>query len=170
MLWGEEKSGYRGVCNKGDRWSEHQRLLLIKENQISQVKEFSTFLCLGRCKHLGLLKLLKLQYFGHLMRRTDSSEKTLMLGRIEGGRRRGGQKMRWLDGITDSTDMSSWVNSGCWWWTGRPGVLRFMGSQRVKHIWETELNWTRLTELILSYAPQLFEASILLFHIHPLCS
>ena len=49
---------------------------------------------------------LKLQYFGHLMRTTDSSEKTLMLGKIEGGRRRGQQKMRWLDGTTDSMDMS----------------------------------------------------------------
>ena len=52
-----------------------------------------------------MLKL-KLQYFGHLMRRTDSFEKTLMLGKIEGGRRRGRQRMRWLDGITDSVDMS----------------------------------------------------------------
>ena len=52
-----------------------------------------------------MLKL-KLQYFGHLMQRTDSSEKTLMLGKIEGGRRRGQQRMRWLDGITDSMDMS----------------------------------------------------------------
>ena len=52
-----------------------------------------------------MLKL-KLQYFGHLMRRTDSLEKTLMLGKIEGGRKRGQQKMRWLDGITDLTDMS----------------------------------------------------------------
>ena len=50
--------------------------------------------------------MLKLQYFGHLMRRTDSLEKTLMLGKIEGGRRRGQQKRRWLDGITDSMDMS----------------------------------------------------------------
>ena len=52
-----------------------------------------------------MLKL-KLQYFGHLMRRADSFEKTLMLGKIEGGRRRGQQRMRWLDGITDSVDMS----------------------------------------------------------------
>ena len=51
-----------------------------------------------------MLKL-ELQYFGHLMQRTDSLEKTLMLGKIEGGRRRGGQRMRWLDGITDSMDM-----------------------------------------------------------------
>ena len=54
----------------------------------------------------GLMLKLKLQYFGHLMRRADSSEKTLMLGKIEGGRRRGRQRMRWLDGITDSMDMS----------------------------------------------------------------
>ena len=54
----------------------------------------------------GLMLKLKLQYFGHLMRRTDSLEKALMLGKIEGGRRRGRQKMRWLDGITDSMDMS----------------------------------------------------------------
>ena len=54
----------------------------------------------------GLMVKLKLQYFGHLMRRTDSLEKTLMLGKIEGGRRRGWQRMRWLDGITDSMDMS----------------------------------------------------------------
>ena len=54
----------------------------------------------------GLMLKLKLQYFGHLMRRTDSLENTLMLGKIEGGRRRGRQRMRWLDGITDSMDMS----------------------------------------------------------------
>ena len=54
----------------------------------------------------GLMLKLKLQYFGHLMRRTDSMEKTLMLGKIEGRRRRGRQRMRWLDGITDSMDMN----------------------------------------------------------------
>ena len=54
----------------------------------------------------GLMLKLKLQYFGHLMRRADSFEKTLMLGKIEGRRRRGWQRMRWLDGITDSMDMS----------------------------------------------------------------
>ena len=58
-------------------------------------------------EYIGRLVLkLKLKYFGHLMQRTDSYEKTLMLGKIEGGRRRGRQRMRWLDGITDSTDMS----------------------------------------------------------------
>ena len=54
----------------------------------------------------GLMLKLKLQYFGHLMQRTDTLEKTLMLGKIEGRRRRGQQRMRWLDGITDSVDMS----------------------------------------------------------------
>ena len=58
------------------------------------------------CSMEGLMLKMKLQYFGHLMRRADSFEKTLMLGKIEGGRRRGRQRMRWLDGITDSMDMS----------------------------------------------------------------
>ena len=58
------------------------------------------------CSLEGLMLKLKLQYFGHLMRRADALEKTLMLGGIEGGRRRGQQRMRWLDGITDSMDMS----------------------------------------------------------------
>ena len=58
------------------------------------------------CSLEGLMLKLKLQYFGHLMRRTDSFEKTLMLGKIEGRRRRGRERMRWLDGITDSMDMS----------------------------------------------------------------
>ena len=58
------------------------------------------------CALEGLILKLKLQYFGHLMQRVDSLEKTLMLGKIEGGRRRGRQRMRWLDGITNSTDMS----------------------------------------------------------------
>ena len=93
------------------------------------------------CSLEGLMLRLKLQCFGHLMWRTDSLEKTLMLGKIEGRRRRGWQRMRWLDSITAQWTWV-WVNSGSWWWTGRPGVLQSMGLQRVEHKWATELNWT----------------------------
>ena len=88
----------------------------------------------------GLMLKLKLQYFGHLMWRIDSFEKTLMLGKNEGGRTRGWQRMRWLDGITDLMDMSL-SKLGIWWWTGNRGMLQSTGSQRVGHDWATELNW-----------------------------
>ena len=76
--------------------------------------------------------MLKLQYFGHLMQRTDSLEKTLMLGKIQGRRRRGRQRTRWLDGIAGSMDMSVSKLSEMVR-TGKPGVLQSMGSQRVRH-------------------------------------
>ena len=118
------------------RW---RRLLRVpwtarRSNQ-SIIKEISP-----GCSLEGLTLKLKLQYFGHLMWRTDSLEKIPMLGKIEGKRRRGRQRMRWLDGITDSMDMSL-SNSGSWWCTGTPGMLHSMGSQRVVHDWATELKW-----------------------------
>ena len=86
----------------------------------------------------GLMLKLKLQYFDHLMQRTDKLEKTLILGKIEGRMRRGRQRMRWLDSTTDSRD-TSLSKLWDWWWTEKFGMLQFMGSQRVGHDWATEL-------------------------------
>ena len=88
----------------------------------------------------------------HLTLRADSLEKTLILGKIEGRRTRRQQRMRCLDGWLDGHGFGwtltlwtwVWVDSENWWWTGRPGVLRFMGSQRIRHDWVTKLNWTEL--------------------------
>ena len=85
----------------------------------------------------GLMLELKLQYSGHLMQTADSLEKSLMLGKVEGRRRRGRQRMRWLDGINDAMDMNlgklrEMVRDG------KPGMLQSMGYERVRHDWATE--------------------------------
>ena len=84
------------------------------------------------CSLEGLMLKLKFQYFCHLMQRADSLENTLMLGKIEGGRRRGRQRMRWLDGVTDSMDrsLSEFQETVR---TEEPGVLQSVGSQRAEH-------------------------------------
>ena len=110
-----------------------RRLLRIpwtaRRSKQSILKEISP-----RCSLEGLM--LKL----NLMWRTDSSEKTLMLGKIEGRRRRGCQEWDgWMASPTQWTWV--WVDSGSWWWTRKPGMLQFMGSQKVRHDWATELNW-----------------------------
>ena len=101
----------------------------------------------------GLILKLKLQYLGHLIGRTDSVEKTLMLRKIEGKRRRGWQRMGWLlwyhqlygwyhhRVISPMLWTWVWVSSRSWWWTGKPGMLQPMGSQRVGHDWAAEMNW-----------------------------
>ena len=93
------------------------------------------------CSLEGMMLKLKLQYFGHLMQRVDSLEKSLMLGRIGAG---GEGDDRGRDGWMASRTRWTWVwvNSGSWWRTVRCGMLWFMRSQRVRHNWATELNWT----------------------------
>ena len=93
----------------------------------------------------GLMLKLKLQYFGLLMRRTDSLEKTLMLGLKVRGE---GDYTGWNSWMASPTQWTwVWVNSRSWWWTGRPGMLQFMGSQRVRHDWATELNRRKVWQI-----------------------
>ena len=101
------------------------------------------------CSLEGMMLKLKLQYFGHPIQRVDSFEKTLILGKIEG---REGDDREWDGWMASPTQWTwVWVDSRNWWWTGRPGVLLFMGSQRVGHDWVTELNWMlNLTEIYLN--------------------
>ena len=92
-----------------------------------------------------MLKL-KLQYFGHLIWRTDSLEKTLMLGEIEGGE---GDDSTWDGWMASPTPWTwVWASSGSWWWTGNPGTLQSIESQRVGHNWVPELNWDSVGFLV----------------------
>ena len=117
-------------------WRRLLRVLwTVRRSNQSILKEISP-----ECSLEGLMLKLKHQSSGHLMWRTDLLEGTLMLGKIEGMKKRGRQRMRWLDGITYSVDMSL---SKLWelWWTGGLGMLQSTGSQRVSNDWATELNW-----------------------------
>ena len=95
------------------------------------------------CSLEGLMLKLKLQYFGHLVQRADSFEKTVMLEGLRAGGEGDDRGWHgWMASLTQWTWI--WVNSGSWWWTGRPGMLQSMRSQRVGHSWVTELRWTDL--------------------------
>ena len=117
----------------------------VRRSNQSILKEISP-----KCSLEGLMLKLKLQYFGHLLQRADSFEKTLMLGKIEGRRRRCQQRMRWLYGITYSMDM----NLGKLWelvMDREAWCAESMGLQRVRHDWATELNWTGDTSSSLNW-------------------
>ena len=117
------------------------------------------------CSLEGLMLKLKLQYFGHLMWRVDSFEKTLMLRNIKGSGER--DDTGWDDWMTSPTQWTwVWRDSGSWWWTGRPGVLQSMGLQRVGHNWVTKLNWSPfpLSHSLQTHSLHTHVSSLLLFN------
>ena len=138
-LWKKKKEKETKIDLNYHPLSKHWRPISMRNSFKKLVYEVSKDR--GVCSLEGLMLKLKLQYFGHLMQRADSFEKTLTLGKIEGRRRRDDRGWDgWMASLTRRTWV--WVNSRSWWWTGRPGVQQSMGSQRVGHDWVTELNWT----------------------------
>ena len=133
------------TINKAERWRIDafelwcwRRLLKVpwtaRSSNQSILKEISPEYSLE-----GLMLKLKLQYFGHLMRKTDSLGKNLMLGEIEHRRRRGRQRIRWLDASLTQW-IWVWASSGSWWYKEKPDMLQSMGSQS-RYDWAAELNW-----------------------------
>ena len=134
----------KAECQRIDAFEQWcwKRLLRVpwtaRKSNRSILKEISPRISLE-----GLMLNLKLQYFGHLMWRVDSLEKTLKLGGMGAGGE--GDARGWDGWMASRTRWTLvWVNSGSWWWTRRPDVLRFMGSQRVRHNWVTEVNFLPL--------------------------
>ena len=142
--WTIKKAEHRGI-DAFELWCWRKLLRVpwtTRRSKQSILKEISPEYSLE-----GLMVKWNSQYFGHLMRKTDSLENTLMLERLRAGGeeddRGEGDDRGWDGWMTSPTQWTSvWVNSRSWWWAGRPGVLWFMGSQRVWHDWATELNWT----------------------------
>ena len=139
---------YKAECQRIDAfelwcWRRFLRVpWTVRRSNQSILKEISP-----ECSLEGLMLKLKLQYFGHLMQTADSFEKTLILGRIWGGRK--GDDRVWNGWMASPTRWTwVWVNSGSWWWTESPGVLQSMGSQRVRHDWATELIWIWIDSLM----------------------
>ena len=119
---------------------KNQRHYFVNKGPSIQSYNFSS-------SHVWMWEL-KLQHFGHRMKRPDSLEKILMMGKIEGRRRKGRQRIRCMDGITDSMEWV-WATSGNWWWTGRPSVLQSMGSQSQRLL----SDWTELIPHQVSICP-----------------
>ena len=133
-IWTIKKAECRRI-NAFELWCWRKLLRVSWTARRSNLKEISPEYSLE-----GLMRKLKLQYFGHLLWRTDSFVKTLMLGKLEGRRKRDDRGWDgWMASLTQWTWV--WVKYGSWWWTGRAGVLQSMASQRVRHDWTTEMNW-----------------------------